>query len=293
MDDRAVMPWLFGGADTMHGKPATYSDAPQISLDEWHPLNLDGALEFVSEGETFFRIKQTRNDVNVAYLVFNRPVPPGENGKPGKLVIKLMHKSGILYAVPGGAVSIPRTLDMPLLDLRVSATPGLTVSAIRASDHSALFGEPEIGQDGLARYKPLQRQGALVAAKDRYILSIRFDRDAQRAMAAIARSFSRLGEKPAIPQTAKSLNMPAIYGVLAAVFGIGFVITLLYTFRTSREVQRLRVNEAHASRHEILRALSELEDDFARHKLPASSYLEHRRRLLNRAIDVEARKGAK
>lgn len=290
LDERAVAPWMFGGGG-MHGQRAQYGEGPQISLDSWHPLNADGALEFSPEGETFFRIKQNANEEDVAYLVFNRPIPPGTNGRPGRLVIKLLHKCGVPYNEPGGSVNLSRILGMEVDDLRVTVTPGVQVMAIRMAEHTALLGEPEASQDGLLRYAPAPHQGALVKADDRYSFSLRLDQETQRTMTAIAKD-----TKPAAPGKSttpeKSLSMASIYGVLAVLFGIGFGITLLYTFRTSREVQRLRVNEAHASKREILEALAELERDYEARRLPASAYVEQRRRLLARAVDLETRRGA-
>jgi hypothetical protein len=290
LDSRAVAPWMFGGGG-MHGQRAQYGEGAQISLDAWHPLNADGALEFMPEGETFFRIKQDASEQDVAYLVFNRPVPPGENGKPGRLVIKLLHKCGVPYNEPGGSVNLGRALGIELQDLRLAVTPGVLVLAIRMGEHTALLGPPEASRDGLLRYAPAAHEGALVQANDRYNFSFRLDEDTQRLMQAISKN-----TKPVAPGKAttaeKSLAMSSIYGVLAVLFGIGFGITLLYTFRTSREVQRLHVNEAHASKHEIIEALAELERDYEKRKLPASAYVEQRRRLLARAVDLETRRGA-
>ena len=295
-DERANLPWLFGGVDQMHGKPAQYTAGPQIALDAWHPLNLDGALDFVGEGETFFRLKQDGNGQNIAYLVFNRPVPPGENGKPGRLVIKLMHKAGVLLARPEGKVSLPRQLLMPVEELRALAAGGVTISALRVEGHFGLLGEPEIGSDGAMRYASVKTEGAPVKSGERYLFSLGFDRELQKQMAAIAKAAPPAhdpGANPAAPVVQKTLNVQSVYALLAVLFGLGFLITLLLTFRATREVQQIWVNEAHASKGEILIALAELERDFEARKLPAQSYLDQRKRLLNRAIDLESRRGAR
>ncbi len=292
LDERANMPWMFGGADLMHGKAAAYGEGPQIALDAWHPLNADGGLEFVTEGETFFRLKQDSRDQNIALLVFNRPVPPGENGKPGKLVLKILHKCGVLYSDPGGAVNFSRALGIALNDLRVIAPVGVQVLAVRIGEHGTLLAEPEASADGLARYAPPPHEGELVKAADRYAFSLRFDAKTQELMQTIAGAKAPVAPgKATAPE--KTLAMSSIYGVLAVLFGIGFGITLLFTFRTSREMQRLRVNEAHASKREILEALAELERDYEARKLPASAYVEQRKRLLARAVDLETRRGGR
>lgn len=289
-DERANKPWMFGGGQ-MHGEAAKFGEGPQIALDAWHPLNLDGTLEFVAEGETFFRLKQNAQDQNIATLVFNRPVPPGEHGKPGRLVLKILHKCGVLYTTPGQRVNFARTLGLDVHDVRVALTPGLLVSAVRMSDHTALLGESELGQDGKARYAPLSKQGALVKADDRYGFTLWLDRELQQAMAEIAKKAPAAPDgRKALPE--KALNMKGIYAILAVLFGLGFAIMLLYTYRASREVQRLRVNEAHASKSELIAALAELERDYEARRIPAAAYLEQRKRLLARAIDLETRKGA-
>lgn len=290
-DERANSPWMFGGVDTMHGKSTQYSDAPQISLDAWHPLNLDGALEFIAEGETFFRLKQDAADQNAAFLVFNRPVPPGENGRPGRLVIRLLHKSGVLYSQPSGSISLARVFSAPVADLRVTAFGGLEVAAVKVGGHSGLLREPEVGADGLARYAPVEHSGNLLEAGERYVLALRFDREAQKSLAEVAKIARPAPGAQAAPAAQKVLNVSAIYGALAAMFGLGFIITLLLTFRASREVQRRRVNEAHVGKNDVLQALAELDRDFEARKVPASSYLEQRKRLLSRAVDMESRKG--
>jgi len=292
LDARANKPWMFGGGQ-MHGEKATFGEGPQIALDAWHPLNLDGALSFMGEGETFFRLKQDAQDRNIATLVFNRPVPPGENGRPGRLVIRLLHKCGVVYSDAGASVNLLRRLGLEVHDMRVAATPGVQVAAVGMGAHASLLGEPEIGQDGLARYAPLAHQGALVKADDRYAFMLRLDPEWQRVMSEIARRNAQAAPAGKKPAGEKSINMSGIYGVLAALFGLGFAITLLYTFRASREVQRMRVNEVHASKREIVEALAELDRDYEARKLPASAYLDQRKRLLARAVDLETRKGGR
>lgn len=288
LDDRANKPWLFGGGQ-MHGEPAKFGPGPQVALDAWHPLNLDGTLEFIGEGETFFRLKQDARDNNIATLVFNRPVPPAQGGRPGRLVLRVLHKCGVLYTDAGASVNFARMASRDLLDLRVAATAGLNVLAVRDPDHTAVLGEGELGQDGMVRYAPKAR-GVQVKAGERYAFSLRLDPQWQSIMAEVAK---RNAAPPAPrPKPAdKSLNVKGIYAMLAALFGIGFAVTLLYTFRASREVQRLRVNEVHAGKHDILDALSELERDYAARRIPPSAYLEQRKRLLARAVDLETRRG--
>lgn len=288
LDDRANQPWMFGGGQ-MHGVRATYGAGPQIALDSWHPLNLDGALEFVGEGETFFRLKQDARDNNIATLVFNRPVPPAQGGRPGRLVLRVLHKCGVLYSEPNAAVNFARVASHDVLDLRVVATAGLNVLAVRDPDHMAVLGDGEVGQDGMVRYAP-RASGVQVKAGERYAFSLRLDPQWQSIMADVAKR----NAAPAAPKAKpvdKALNLKGIYAMLAVLFAIGFAVTLLYTFRATREAQRLRVNEVYAGKREIIEALAELERDYAARRIPASAYLEQRTRLLNRAVDLEMRRG--
>ncbi|MCA8918258.1 MAG: hypothetical protein KDB32_04205, partial [Planctomycetes bacterium] len=76
---------------------------------------------------------------------------------------------------------------------------------------------------------------------------------------------------------------------LAFVFGLAFVGALVATLRWPREKQLKRLAELPATRKEVLEGVNQLELEYKEGKLPARAYSEHRQRLLNRLVELDAR----
>lgn len=300
-DERARGPWSFGGVDAMHGQPVQYPDGPQISLDAWHELNLDGSLEFLGEGETFFKLAPGADGRNRASLVFNRPVPPGRDGRPGRLVIKLRHRGGVLYENPTSFVELRRGFSLPCADLRVMVPEGLEASAVLLGDHRSLLAEPELGSDGMLRYAPRAGARELIPAGETWVAAIRFSKDLQHAMAELAPppgdgqepDHGRGGLPPDATKQGPELLMKNVYTAAAVLCGLAFLVAVVVSLRGSAKGQRGSLNRSPVSRHELVQALRALERDFESRSLPAQAYQEHRRRLMNRLLDLEVNKADK
>ncbi|MCC6572989.1 MAG: hypothetical protein IT462_04275 [Planctomycetes bacterium] len=289
LDARAQRPWTFGGMDNMHGRPVEYGPGPQVSLDPWHPLNLDGALDFIGEGETFFKLDPDDSGGRKASLVFNRPVPPAVGGKPGRLVLKLMHRGGIPLAQPESSVRVMRSLPLALRDLRIATDPTLEVGGVRADGHAKLLEAPEQGADGLVRYRAAAGALDVVGAGDRYIIAIALSARAREVLADVARRIQPPSKTETPAPAATGINMQGVFIMLAVVFAVGFLVAMVISLRSSREMQRKRLNEVDASRDEIIAAMKQLEADYKARKLSATAYLDQRKRLMARALEISVK----
>ncbi len=293
VDRRALKPWTFGGMDNMHGSRVVYPPGAQISLDGWHPLNTDGALDFIGEGETFFRLEPDGAGGRRAWLVFNRPVPPARGGRPGRLVLKLMHRGGVPLDRPQTVVRVNRRLPLALRDLRVVAAPALEISAIAVEGHSRLLEPPEASSDGRMRYRAPRTGADVIGADGRYIIAVALNPRARDAAAdAATRAFAASPKDGASTSQARPpLNTQALFITLAVLFGIGFVVAMVMTLRSSREAQREALNRSDASRDQLVAAIKQLETDYRARKISAASYLEQRKRLVARVLELDARTG--
>jgi hypothetical protein len=283
----------------MHGERVKYGSGAQFSHDAWHPLNLEGQLEFIGEGETFFRVSQPDGKTNVASLVFNRPVPPAQGGRPGRLVLKFRHQAGVMPEASGASVVVRRKLQWPLLDLRAMTNGTVELNAVREPGHVGLFARPSADSDGATRYAPALK-GLLVDAQEEFLLSARLSADVRERFAELAAGMN--DEQPPTESVREAAtgraatgrpgaNMPAVYGALAGAFGLGFVVSVIVMLRGRREDQRARLDRAPGGRDELLRELALLDADFEKGALPATSYQAQRARLMTRLVEMTAGRG--
>ena len=280
--------WTFGTGGGMHGQGVSVGPGAHTSADNWHPLNSDPVLAMVGAGDTEYRIDASPNG-RAATLVFDRPVPPALNGMPGVLHIHVAHNSGVLLSSPGDKVTFERMFEYSVLDANARIAPELTLSALVEGAHRRLYGEPENNAyPPNPEFAPNLKSGELVK------VALGFNADAQLAMREMEERATGAAE-PDNTASQEPLQNPAqfdwsmLFKSLAFVFGLAFVGALVATLRWPREKQLKRLAELPATRKEVLEGVNQLELEYKEGKLPARAYSEHRQRLLNRLVELDAR----
>jgi hypothetical protein len=276
--------WRFGGGDAMHGGAAHYGRGPQASADNWHPLNDEPPLAVLGAGDTLFRVSEAGR----AALVFRRPVPPATEDGPGVLIIRVFHRGGVPSLTPEAGFTLERSFAYPLL--RASARVQSLVE-LRPAGDSPLWGQPTLVSphgDGTQwlEFPALETEQPVLAAGDALVLRLGLDPQARAQL----RAFEQTTPAAQTGAFERRLNRSALFLGLALAFGVAFAVALVGVLRKPREEQVLRLSRPPGSRAELLKALKELESDYAGGRLPATAYAEERRRLLNRLIELDGRK---
>ena len=289
-DIRARQAWVMGGGDTMHGGEADYGKGPQRSAENWHPLNDEEVLAMCGAGDTLYR-ENPSPDGRSASLVFRRVVPPARNGRPGLLEIRLMHQAGVRTADPGQKIRIVRSFAMPLGQARASILQGLQLQALVTDAHRKLFGEGQA--DGRATTFQSGSTPALNAGESVELI-LGFDATLQKQLADLEEAAlaqkpaAEAGNEPAEPGEKPGLRSQVIFQALAAMFGVAFLVALVASIRKPRKEQLEKLNRLPAPRADVLKALTDLEAEFAARKLPATAYLEQKQRLMNRLVEADS-----
>lgn len=283
-------PWTFGGIEAMHGPREIYSEAAQTSHDSWHPLNARGELEFIGEGETLFISELSPDGRGSAWLIFNRPVPPARDGNPGRLVLRIRHKGGVLHESADRRLRLARRFPLPLTELRVTADPRLEIRGLKPEAHARIIGDARL-TEGLNVYGVPEHEGDLIAADEEFELIIGFTPEARAEMAKIAGGFSTSENSPPPRPDAPAetgISTQAVFKALAVLFGLAFLVALVSSLRASREDQIKRLNRCHASSAQIVGEIHRLHAEYQAGRLPAALYTEQRKRLVNRLVEAEA-----
>lgn len=278
--------WTFGTGGGMHGGAPVMQPGAQLSADDWHPLNSDPMLAMTGAGDTEYRVNPSPGGRS-ATLVFTRPIPPAQEGAPGALTIRLMHKGGVLMLSPDDKLFFKRSFDYPVLEASAGITEGLSFTALVEGAHRRLYGQPSAGSYGSNPDVSPDLPALEVA-----VLSLGFTPEIQQMMREVE---ARAGGAPQTPETGepagKQMDVSVIFKVLAVVFGLAFLGALVATVRKPRKEQLDRLADLPGSRQDLVDAVRALEDEYKQGALPARAYTEQRQRLLNRLIDFDARKG--
>lgn len=279
--------WTFGTGGGMHGQEVTRSPGAHTSADNWHPLNSDPVLAMVGAGDTTYRIDPSPSG-RAATLVFDRPVPPALNGMPGVLNIRLTHSGGVLLSTPGDKLAFERSFEHSVLEANARLAPELTLAALVEGAHRRLYGSPRDNEyPSNPEVSPDLNAGELAQ------MVLGFSREAQELMAEMEASATGphglMTESAPPPEATPPFDWSILFKALAFVFGLAFVGALVATLRWPREKQLQRLAELPASRKDVLQAVNHLEHEYKEGKIPARAYGEHRQRLLNRLVELDAR----
>jgi hypothetical protein len=273
--------WRFGGADAMHSVKAVYNKGPQHSNDNWHPLNEQQPLHMLAAGETLF-VENATPSGRSASLIFRRPVPPALNGKPGTLVLRVLHSAGVPMNEPAAKIVIKRSFPYTLESAEAQTGNDIVLQALVADGHRRLYGEAQPGE--IIRYAAATTP-ALEGGQQVELL-IGLSDQAQARLAELA------GMPPEAAQgrtDAASMRWNVVFQVLAVVFGLAFVGALVASIRWPKEKQLERLAALPATRPEVLAAIKGLEEDYQEGKLPAREYVDQRQRLINRLVEFDAK----
>lgn len=284
-DDSAAGAWLMGG-QTMHGSAPSYTRAAQASADNWHPLQKLGLMTLSGPGDTLFR-ENPSPDGRSASVVFRRVVPPAVGGVTGVLELRLIHQAGARMAQPEQRTRLLRAFPLAPEKSTASVFDGVILNALVTEAHRKFFAE---GKPGDAQIEYTAARTPAVEANEQIEFVIGFNEDVQAQLAQLeAQATGQPVPENAAPESRPSeFNTRTMFLALAALFGLAFLVALVASMRKPREQQLERLNRLPVTRDEALAAVKQLEADYKQGKLPATSYLEQKQRLVNRLIESEA-----
>lgn len=288
LQDPKTGAWTFGTGGGMHGGAPVMQPGAQVSADNWHPLNSDPMLAMVGGGETVYRINPSPSGRS-ATLMFTRPVPPAQDGAPGTLTIRLLHKGGVLMLSPGDKLTFKRSFDYPVDEATAQLNETLTMSALVEGAHRRLYAQP---QNGTFASNP--EAAPDLPRTEVAVLAVGFTPEMQEFMKDLeARASGEVTPEAPPEPPGKTMDVSMIFKALAFIFGLAFLGALVATLRKPRDEQLKNLAELPGSRAELLDAVTKLEQEYKKGALPARAYGEQRQRLLNRLVEFDSRASEK
>lgn len=286
-DELTRLAWTFGGADAMHGGKLPYPNKAHSSADTWHALNDDIALHNLGAGETLY-IETPSPSGRSGKLLFRRPVPPAGSSGPGTLTLRVMHRGGVLHLSPGDKVQLERAFPLEVSNATARVGGDATLRAFAPENHRRLYNEPVLDR-GNNSFAAAQQPALYAAEAAQWVIG--FSEAAQQRMRDIEEGPADGAMQPQPTDEAApkqdSIKLNIVFQWLAILFGLAFVGALVATARKPREKQLEVLAKVPGTRGDLLAAIVELEAAYKAGKLPPSSYLEQKQRLLNRLLELD------
>ncbi|MDC1142764.1 hypothetical protein OAU50_06705 [Planctomycetota bacterium] len=276
--------WMYGRANAMHGTKGEWGSGAQYSKDSWHPLNSAGALKFAGAGDTIYQT-DTAAGPRVAYLRFRRVVPPARDGQPGKLVIRILHSTGIPYDRPESMFRLKRQFGFVVKSMQANLDANVRMSALLTGEHRGVYEAPAMGH-GMTVMVSKPNTDAL-AAGDVAELVFGLSETGLEAVMRIENPDETQAQNAPAPKLGGQFNLQVMFKFLAGVFGLAFLIVFVHGLSKPREEQRAKLNEPPTNRDGLKSALNELKAEYDAGKLPATQYKQHRQRLMDHLIELD------
>ncbi|MCF6228337.1 MAG: hypothetical protein L3J82_06700 [Planctomycetes bacterium] len=284
--------WIFGRANVMHGTKGEWGTGSQFSEDNWHVLNGSGDLSFTGTGSTIYEMDMEAGP-RVAYLRFQRIVPPAIDGVPGRLVIKVLHSSGIPYRALDSQFRLKRQFGFTVKSARAELDPAIRLAALIPGGHRAVYKETVSGHGMTAKVS--DPDGVAMNAGE--IAEFVFGLSDYGVFAATKFVDPDSAKQPAAKlapedKAGGAFDMKMMFKFFAAVFGLAFLIVFVNGLSKPRDEQRKKLNEAPEDKEGLLKALRDLKAEYDTGKLPATEYKQHKQRLMEHLIALSPESGS-
>ena len=276
--------WMFGRANAMHGTKGEWGSGAQFSEDNWHRLNTAGDLAFAGTGSTIYEMDM-KAGLRVAYLRFQRVVPPAIDGVPGRLEIRVLHSSGIPYGALDSQFRLKRQFGFSVKSARAELDPAVRLSALISGEHRAVYKDTAIGH-GMT-VKVSDPDGVAMNAGD--VSEFVFGLSEFGILAATKFADPDSAKQPEAKQAPAdkaggAFDWQVMFKFLAAMFGLAFLIVFVNGLSKPRAEQRKKLNTAPEDKEGLLKALRDLKAEYEAGKLPATEYKQHKQRLMEHLL---------